>query len=55
MNYNSLLKLNLGEHFNSSLYFSKLPFFFDNETPNFYRFDAFVYNANYEIAHRNFS
>lgn len=43
------------ERFNRVLSFLELPFFFDNELYNFYRFEASAYNFNYELIYRNFS
>lgn len=43
------------ERFNHVLSFLELPFFFDNELSNFYRFEASAYNFNYELIYRNFS
>lgn len=50
-------KLNFSnfERFNKVLSFLELPFFFDNDSNKFYRFEGSIYNFNYEITYRNFS
>lgn len=45
----------IGEHFNNALFNMKLPFFFDGDSPYFYRFEGLTYNSRYDREFRNFT